>query len=234
MHAPGAGCQRGHDVRAQRIADHHGVGWACTMPGKEPGIGLGGLVRDDLDRAEIVAERRRRDLALLVDEIALGDDDELVRLCQGAERRLDMRQRFDRVAQHLPPCIDQLADHGSRHAPFGDLDRRLDHRQGEALHSEAVMLDVAPLGRRQVFAQMVRVGIGPQQFFEPRRGQLKEALVMPERVVGIKADDGEIRHLPAPRGPSWSTARSRSSIVRRRQRCRDRAGCGPGWHSRRG
>ena len=60
------------------------------------------------------------------------------------------------------------------------------------------MLDVAPLGRRQVFAQMVRVGIGPQQFFEPRRGQLEEALVMPERVVGIKADDRKSRHETAP------------------------------------
>ena len=101
---------------------------------------------------------------------------------------------LDRVAQHLATGVEHLADDVTRHLAVGDIDRRLDHRQREAFDAEAVMLDVAPLGRQQMLGQMVRIGIVAQQLGESLLRQLEEPLVMPERVVGIETDSRQLRH----------------------------------------
>jgi hypothetical protein len=42
-----------------------------------------------------------------------------------------------------------------------------------------------------MLGKMVRIGMVAEQLGEPCLGQLEEALVMPERVVGIESDGGE-------------------------------------------
>ena len=120
-----------------------------------------------------------------------------------------MRQRLDRMRQHFAAGIEDLPDDLCGHAPICDVDRRLDHRQGEAFHAETVMRDVAPLGRQEVFVEMARLGMVAQELKEFRLRHLVEALVMPERVVGIEPDGRQLRHWSARRGRVWSVDRSR-------------------------
>ena len=75
--------------------------------------------------------------------------------------------------------------------PSRHLDRRLDHRQREALDAEAVALKVAPLRLKQARAGVLRVGIVAEQRLEALLGEAEELLVLPERIVGVEADGGE-------------------------------------------
>ena len=79
-----------------------------------------------------------------------------------------------------------MTDAGTR--PLGDLDRRLDHRQREALDAEAVDAEVALLGVEQAARDVARLGVLGEQRREALLRQPVEALVVPERVVGIETD----------------------------------------------
>ncbi|MNT58931.1 hypothetical protein D3C72_1963980 [compost metagenome] len=56
-----------------------------------------------------------------------------------------MRHGLDRMAEQLAADRQDLADDLRRHAALGYLERRLDHRQGEALDAETVVRKVALL-----------------------------------------------------------------------------------------
>ena len=104
-----------------------------------------GLVRDDLHLLEVFAQARSVDLALLVREVSLGDQ----------QQRVSLRQRRDR----LGAAVDQLhfvVDHGAAHVDdgpdvalvhpaAGHLDGGLDHGKGKAADAEAEGGQVAHL-----------------------------------------------------------------------------------------
>ena len=136
-------------------------------------------------------ETRTCKLALLVEQIALGDEDERVASPERFERLAGKGQGLDRMGQHVATGFENAADHGAGHLALGYLDGGFDHRQHEALDAVAVAGNVAALGRQQAFEQVPGIGIIGQQLGEARFGQLEEALVVPERVVGIKADGGK-------------------------------------------
>ena len=105
-----------------------------------------------------------------------------------------MGQKLDRVGQHLAPRRDDFADDGAGDAVVGHLKRGFDHREDKALDAEPVAPDIAPLGLQQSFLQMVAPGIVGQEVGEMIMRQAKEALVMPERVVGVEGDGGKRGH----------------------------------------
>ena len=78
---------------------------------------------------------------------------------------------------------------------FGHFDRRFDHRQNESLDAEPVVAKVAPFRRKKAFHQMLGLCMVAQQVGEMRLRQPEEPLVLPERVIRIKADCGQILHL---------------------------------------
>jgi hypothetical protein len=67
---------------------------AVAMAGEDTAIGLWRFFADDLDRVEIIAEARLRELALLVEEVALGDEDDAV----GARQRSSVSCTLGRVS----------------------------------------------------------------------------------------------------------------------------------------
>ncbi len=73
-----------------------------------------------------------RELLLLVPKIALGHQDQLVLALQRFQRFGDARQRLDRMLQHGPAEAQDLLDGLGRHRAARELDRGLDHREGEA------------------------------------------------------------------------------------------------------
>jgi len=99
------------------------------MARKDRTICRAGLVRHDFDAVEQIAQPRLRHLALLVQQIALGDHQQPEIGGQGAHGLFHFRQQIDRVTQHVAPGVHQFADHRGGHFFIGHLDRGFDHRQ---------------------------------------------------------------------------------------------------------
>ena len=53
------------------------------------------------------------------------------------------------------------------------------------------MAQIAPLGRQETLMQMLRLGVIGQKRGETVLRQAKERLILPKRVIGIKADGGD-------------------------------------------
>jgi len=168
---------------------------ACSGPvpcrAKTLTIGVGVLLADDLDGGEQFAQARRRQLALLVEKVALGDQHQTVTLGQFGKRLVDTRQGLDRMGQHLPPGGQDLSDHMRRRLAVAEFHGGLDERQGEALHPIAVERKVAFLRLGQPFLDVSGIGPVGQHLGEPVVGQAEDGLVVPEGVVGIEPDRGD-------------------------------------------
>lgn len=158
------------------------------MTRENAGVGFGRLVADDFDRVEHLAQPGLRQLAFLVQQIALGHKDQPMPTGQCLDRIGNPRQQVDGVGQHLLPRRDDLPDNGTRHPPLGDLDRGFDHRQHKALDAKTIMTKVAPLGGQQSFGKMVAIRMVGQELGKARLRQVKDSFVVPERVIGIEAN----------------------------------------------
>ena len=192
VNAPAARLDRRFHVGAQGIADHHRLGRAVAVAGEDIFVDRAGLGADDLDSVEEVAEPGLRQFALLVEQVALGDEQHAVAFGDLLDRLASMGEEFDRVLQHLLPGRDQFRDDAGGYLLVGHLDGGFDHRQGEALDPESVMAEVAPFRSQQPVVQVVAVGIVFQQSRESLLRQAEEAFVLPERIVRIEADCGQI------------------------------------------
>ena len=135
-----------------------------------------------------------RQLALLVEQVTFRDQYEQVLAVECAKRLLHMRQCLDRVAQEVTADIEDFGDRLRGHTTICDLDRRLDHREREALDAEAVMLEVPLLRLKQPLRDMSSLGIIAKQSGKMLLCQAVELLVLPERVVGIEADGRDGAH----------------------------------------
>ena len=118
------------------------------------------------------------------------------------------------MGRHLAPGGKDLADDGGRHLPARDLDRGLDHREREALDAEAVEAEIALLGLQQPAGNLGRLAMLAEQGDEAVLGQAEELLVLPERVVGVETDGGELSpssDLPVIASDSEAIRRPRSA-----------------------
>jgi hypothetical protein len=159
VHAPASGQDGRHDIGFERVADHHAAGGAIAEPGEDPLIGGGGLVADDLDRGEEVAKAGLGKLALLIEEIALGDEDEAVASRQALEGVPRMGECLDGMGEHLMAGGEDFTDDPRRYPPLRQLDCGFDHRQGEALDAESVYPEVALLGLKQPARYVLRLAM---------------------------------------------------------------------------
>ena len=129
-----------------------------------------------------------RQLALLIDQVTLGDQQNAVAVGDGFHRLLCVRQQLNRVLQHLLPGIDQLTQDSTWHPVFGDLKGCFDHRQHKAFHAEPIVPQIAPLSRQQPVTQVIRVGMIAQQIGESLLRDPKEPFVVPKRIIGIETN----------------------------------------------
>ena len=84
------------------------------------------------------------------------------------------------------------------------------NRQDKAFDAESAMGDVALFRRQQPPGKVGGIGIIGQKLLKPGLREFEEAFVMPQRVVGIEADGGQIpRHCGAfPGQPFSNTVRT--------------------------
>src|SRR5690606_23994131 len=99
--APTSRADRRDDVRFQRIAHHHGAFGAVAMTAEDAGIRLDRLGADDLDAVKEAAQTRLGELALLVEEITLGDEHKPVAPRERLEGVGHMWQGFDRMPHEV-------------------------------------------------------------------------------------------------------------------------------------
>ena len=185
------GLDHGDDIGFERVAHHQGAVGPVAVTGEDLGVDRGGLVRHDLDPMEEVTEAGLGEFAFLIQEIALGDQKHAVRAGQRLDRVAGMGEEFDRMFQHLAPGGHEIGDDAGRDAAFGHLDGGFDHGQGKALHAKAVMPKVAAFGGEEAVMQVIGIGIIGQKRGKAVLRQAEEGFVLPERVVGIKADGGD-------------------------------------------
>ena len=186
----GPGLDGRDDVRLDRIAGHDRLVGARAVAGKDAVIGAPILLRDDLHGREQIAEAGRRQLALLVQQVALGDQHKAILFGQAVQSLVDARQGLDRMGDHLAAGGEDFAQDARRRLTLAQLHRRLDHGQGEALDAVAVEPQVPALHLGQARLDE-RVVVVAQQIEEPRLGQAEDGLVVPEGVVGIEPDCGD-------------------------------------------
>ena len=140
----------------------------------------------------MVGESRRRDLAGLVDEVALGDQHQAVVAADVGEHLGDIGEQPDRLGQHVHAGFDDLADHRRRDPSVRHGHRGLHHRQRERLDPVAGDWDLVELGgaqRRRDVDPGVHVRL--HELDEPGLDGVEGVLAVPERVVGVEPDHVE-------------------------------------------
>lgn len=111
-------------------------------------------------------------------------------LGEGLNGILGMGQQLDGMMQHLLARRDQIGDNGGWYLLIRHFNRRLDHRQNEALNPKAIVPKIAPLSRQQTRRQMIRLSEISEQFRESLLGHSEQMFVVPKRIVGIKPESG--------------------------------------------
>ena len=192
MHAVPAGGNHRQHIGFQRIAHHHGARRAFAVTRENRGVSSGGLVRHDFDAVKQITQTRLRKFAFLIQQIALGDQQNAVILGQCFHSFTGMRQQIYRMRQHVAPGGHKFGNHRGGHPAICHLNRGFDHRQREPLHAKAVMPQIAPFGGQKAVMQVVRGGKISQQAGKAVLRQAKERLVLPQCIICIKSDCGDM------------------------------------------
>src|SRR5262245_56551535 len=178
----------GQDVRPDRIAYHQEAMRRDLVPGDDGLVGLSyfdGTISILPERAD---SPERALVAFVLEEVALGDQHQLVRGGERRERLFDAVEEFDRGFEHLACQFDDPAYLGAADTPFGQFDRRFDHRERETFDAVAVMFEVADFGLVHSALYPLLVVI-MREYVEdlPLRSAI-DRLVVPQRVVRVECD----------------------------------------------
>ena len=101
---------RRHDVGLQRVAHHHAALRPVAVAGEDALVGGRRLVADDLHRLEQLAEAGARQLLLLVEQVALGDQQDAIALRHRLQRLAHVGQDLDRMRRHVAAEVDQVPE----------------------------------------------------------------------------------------------------------------------------
>jgi len=190
----GTGLQGWQDVGLHRISGHDRAFGPWPIAAEDFAVGVGGLLADDLHAAEKIAKARGRQLLLLMQQVALGDQHQPVFVGKLRKRRLHTRQGLDRMDQHLAPGGEDFSNNTGRYSPVRQLHGAVDHTKCKALRTVAVEPQIAAFHVSQPGHDLDLITKLSQQFDEPSLGQSEDGLIVPKRVIGIDADRGDCSH----------------------------------------
>ena len=109
-------------------------------------VGLWSLVADNFDALEEFAQTGLGELALLVEEIALGNQNQLEPFAETFEGFPDMGQGQDGVGQHFAARAEDFLNNGGRNLAIRDGNGGFDHRKYKAFGAETIEFEIAPFG----------------------------------------------------------------------------------------
>ena len=178
-------------VGLHRVADHEEAAGLDADRVHHPPVGRDVLLGHDLDPLEPVGQPRPRHLGLLVEQVALGHDDQpAARGGHLVDHLLDAVEQLDRVVEQPLAQLEDGADLVGRDPPLGQHDGGLDERQGERLGPVAVEVEVLPFGGDDLVVDAGGVvDVRGEQRAEPLVGVDEVALAVPERVVAVERHD---------------------------------------------
>ena len=180
--------QRGGYVALQRVAHHEQLGGLDAQAGAELAeLGLA-LVAGYLSVVEVVLEPAALQLVLLVEQLALGEDDEPVGgvLPEPLKGMLHAGQRGAGKLHERIAVLQQLAEGLSGHGALTHAHGRLEDGEGEGLHAVTQQPHVLALGGEELEGRRLAVCPGNKLVVEPLHDALEMALAVPERVVGVE------------------------------------------------
>jgi hypothetical protein len=180
--------EHGQDVRFQGVAHHEKALRVDAVPRKKPAVGARVLFGNDFDVLEMFAKAGLRQLALLVAQVALGDEHQAVLRGQRGECFGDALEQRHWMGEHFAAELDERADFTGADPAAADFDGGFDGGKREALDAVAVELEIAHLGGEERAVDRGRVVVMGKQGAVALMRPLKNSLVVPEGVVGIKAD----------------------------------------------
>ena len=157
-------------------------------------VNLGSLVADNFDPVEKLAKAGLGKLALLVEEIALGNQNQLEPFTEAFEGLADIGQGQDGMGQHFPASAEDFLNNKGGNLAVGNIYCCFDHRKYKAFCAETIELEIAFFGLQQAGAQVVGCGIIGKKCGKAGFGELKKVFALPEGIVGIQAKGGEIAH----------------------------------------
>src|SRR5579864_8288145 len=91
----------------------------------------------------------RGQLALLVEQITLGDEHQSMPGSQTLDRLANTIEELDRMGEHLFARGDELLDHRDGYPAARYFDSGLDHRQREGLHAVTKEFEVGHFDREE-------------------------------------------------------------------------------------
>ena len=188
--------EHGDHVAAHRVADHaEAVGLHADV-GEHAGVRRLVLLADDVDVDEVVGEAGHLDLALLVHEVALGDDGEPVVAAEILEHGGDVGHQSHRLDEHRHAGLHHLTDHRGRHRRPRDADTA--HSTIDSVNALTPYPEIGTWRRsvaRSASAQVDAVGdVRTDELDEARLDGEERVLAVPQRVVGVEPDDVEAVH----------------------------------------
>jgi hypothetical protein len=181
-----AGAEGGVDVGARAVTDHPGGGGFTGMVGGQRKIGDVVLFGQDLDRGEVGCEAGALELAGLLFEVSLGDEDEAVAGGEIGQGGGYVGEEFDLlIGDGLGEALDSAMLLGGDRG-FGELFEAGDEGATEAVQAVAVGEDGCVLDTVKVSADLLGgveavIEVGD----EAGDGSLEVDVVLPERVVGV-------------------------------------------------
>lgn len=152
-HPPTACLNRWHNIGFHRIADHHRRPCSAVMFAEHGVIGRCRFVRDDGPVIKQIAQAGLRQFALLVQQIAFGDQHQPMCICKRVDGGAYMGQQPYRVGQHILPVLKNLLDDMARNGTLCDVNGGFDHRQHKAFYTKAVLAKIAALGGNKAVMQ---------------------------------------------------------------------------------
>ena len=188
VHAGTAEREHGQNVGFQRVADHQEAPRVDGVAAKNHAVGTFVFFGEDFDVLEMVREAGAGEFALLVAEIALGDDKQPMRAGQRGEGFDDAVEQIDGMGEHLLAERDDLIDFLRADLAGGELDGGLDRGEGEALHAVAVEFEVAHLGGEEGAIDGGRVVVAREEVAVAYVDLFKNIFVVPKGVVGVETE----------------------------------------------
>ncbi len=196
VHRASAKLEDRQDVGTQRVAHHHELVGFDPAAREYPPIGADILLAQDLDPEKQAGQAGPRQLALLIEEIALGDQEEVVALAKPAQRGLDAFEELSRLRQHSLAPAEDVLEVGRRNPPLSELDRGFDHRKGERFDAVAVNSEVLHLGLKKMLVDIDIGHMALQKVAELALCDVEPVLVVPQRVVAIETHDRDRHEAP--------------------------------------
>ena len=190
----GAEFEDGQDVGFERVTHHEELVGRDGVAAEDRGVSRGIFFGDDFDVGEMWGEAGFAEFAFLVEQVALGDEDQAVGFREERNGGGGVGEKFDGVVEHFAAELEEHANFFGGDFSGAELDGGFDGGKGEALHAVAVEFEITRFGGEQRAVDGGGVVIAGKERAVALVDAFEDDFVVPKGVVGIEADHADVLH----------------------------------------